>query len=1310
MSVNLLNKASFSEIYHFLEKSGDSGTRQCFKDLFSVALLFFPALMCGDVAAITNLATGATLAGAGIGTIVGGAAKSAFSFFKNKEHGDYGSRYEQMQIAQVLLVYAAYFDTISACLPDENGEIAPSPEVRGEISREALQTYLQGLEKTAQQNFNMPKLLDMELDLPDQTQPFAQYKERLERFYGLLNEEFLKFFEQTAFWKSLEKGTDEAGGTLSRRQAKYFMDLIQSLPKTAVNTYEQQYFALAKEFPDFSVWANRREHARLEAQIDVGFQRIAEELRKLSAAAPCSGDAAMEILARYEKKYAQYITSPIIEYDMGNSVEEIVFPAKRDIFIPQAFQALAFRRQMSLEQADIWKNAFSGQDIGQYISSILRHPKYGELPLLILGLPGAGKTLLCHMLAAQILFSGYHVIIIRLRDTIAEDTIVKQISAQMERDLGEECGWRDIRQVKLDKPVLLIFDGYDELLQASGKTYSDYLNKIAEFQAEQRSLYGVFVRCIVTSRVTLIDKASIPRDSQILRLCDFDNARIQKWSEIWNRENADYFSSRHLEPFEITPSGKLKELAGQPLLLLLLALYEMNGGCLREMGDISRAELYYKLIEDFVRREKEKDAAFKNLPAERRDAAVQRDFWRLGVAAMGMYNRRKLFIQTKELNKDLAFLTGASGDDTDECALGEGDKLVGSFFFIHSSESVAQVNGKQVRTSAYEFLHNTFGEFLTAYCVLDTVFQLIRRQRVEAELGEPFSWPEGLKKRWHAALAYAPLFSRPVVLNMIHELSFIFARERGLTAGEVQGALDALFHDEIQRVITGEAFADLHGTLNMQENPYKHPELMIHMAAYSVNLVLLRATVCTSSFAFTEGLGSGDDWRKLTCIWRYGFSEEELAGMSGLFETEHADGGYTLTYMYDEEAVDRAGMLSRMEKLRRVSGLFAEDALYAALCAFDYPMSDDIREAVRRERLPLRTKYALNEVYLCLSSVRYAEREQLMWTLHELFCSCVDERDVLGLYTYCALLRTLAEQKYLSQQNMSYLLNAEIFNGMDHVLMNTDKRCIWAVMIFQEILDCVKFMVGSEKFRFLPELGKYFEYESRRSTNNFSQFKRAFQIVFLRLCKTVWSALENCQPALYRRSYQGICLNILQEAGMGRHHFDSLPVLGAILEICGLLRKKYSEEESNVILERCFGNMGPMHLEKIIPRNIKNNAALLGSAIDCCYYMAEFHSRGSYEENRDVYLEILFRRAESFSTLLPEREEQFYHLLCLLLRGDFLLHDLNMDWLREGLHYIVRRYGEELAVRTLRKVAELGYQTGWQELCDEVQSLASLIR
>lgn len=109
--------------------------------------------------------------------------------------------------------------------------------------------------------------------------------------------------------------------------------------------------------------------------------------------------------------------------------------------------------------------------------------------------------------------------------------------------------------------------------------------------------------------------------------------------------------------------------------------------------------------------------------------------------------------------------------------------------------------------------------------------------------------------------------------------------------------------------------------------------------------------------------------------------------------------------------------------------------------------------------------------------------------------------------------------------------------------------------------------------------------------------------------------------------------------------------------------------------------------------------------------MAEVHTKAPWDfENAETYLAVIFRRAGNLFILLPEWKEQFYHLLCLLLRGDFWLHDLNTVRLREELHYIVRRYGEELTVRTLRKVAELGYQTGWVELCDEVQSLTSSIR
>ena len=136
MEKDLIGKATFSEVYRFLKDKPDSDIFQCFKSLFGIALLFFPALMCKeftgtvvDMGIINNLATGATLAGAGVGAIVSKAAGNAFALFTGRDHGDYATRYDQMQIAQVLLVYAAYFDTISQFLPNENGEIVLSPNV-----------------------------------------------------------------------------------------------------------------------------------------------------------------------------------------------------------------------------------------------------------------------------------------------------------------------------------------------------------------------------------------------------------------------------------------------------------------------------------------------------------------------------------------------------------------------------------------------------------------------------------------------------------------------------------------------------------------------------------------------------------------------------------------------------------------------------------------------------------------------------------------------------------------------------------------------------------------------------------------------------------------------------------------------------------------------------------------------------------------------------------------------------------------------------------------------------------------------------
>lgn len=1191
--------------------------------------------------------------------------------------------------------------TISQYLPNENGEITLSPDLKKEITQNGLKSYLKGLEKAAQQNTGIHKLLETGFELPDQTQGFSLYTEGLEKFYTAMNDEFIQFFEQTKFWEELDSDPDTENQESNQQQRKFFFNLLQGLPEAAVAVYVEQYFELSREFPDFAIWANQREHDRIESKIDIGFQEAARRLQQLADALPGPGGKAERMLTHYRRKYAGYVTDSIIEHDADNSFEDIVLPEKREIFIPQAFQAVSYHRHMQLEREDTWSKSYHGEDIGKYAGSVLRHPKYCSQPVLVLGLPGAGKTLLCHMLAAQILSAEYFVIIIRLRDTNADDTIMQQVNAQIERDLGEDCTWNDLRNAALDKPILLIFDGYDELLQASGKTYSDYLRKIAAFQADERRICGLLVRCIVTSRVTLIDKAAVPQNSLILRLCDFDNARVQVWCDIWNEKNARHFATHSLKKFKVAPGGKVKELARQPLLLMMLALYEMNGGYLQAQDNISRAKLYYQLIWDFVVRERKKDSEFNHKEPRAQKKTVEDDFSHLGIAALGMYNRKKLFIQSGELAADLAFLTQgeAAVDDTDERTLSESDQLIGSFFFIHTSSTSG--SGSAVKASAYEFLHNTFGEFLTAYYILNTAFQMIRRQRLDEESDEAFSWTKALRKKWCAGLAYAPLFTRPVVLNMIHELSDVFLQNSGLEAKEVQDALDTRLHEELHDIISGEAFSTLREILNMQGNPYKHPELMVHVAVYSVNLLLLRTTVCGDGFIFTEGLGSANDWQKLTHIWRYAFSEEELVSLSCLIELKHSDRVYALTYMYDEDATNRAGTLSKLDRLLRVSDVLGDDAAFAVFNSVRGEMTPQIDKILAKEHLRLRTRYALNGLSVCLTSFGLNKRGhgELFKAMKELYHCCLDEHDVIGLLVYYMLLRMLAEQRVLSSQSISQLLSRDCFMSLEETFRFISDFSLYELLHI-ELLGCAKYLPDVEQWTFLEMLFSNFrvcvQSFERRSIGISGNNHMAW------LClETLTFVLGNCRNHPHKRPPEGLCLEFFRMLGL--HGLWQLTP--QMVQICKLLNQIGYQEESDRIINFFFCDIDSKDVARRLIQDMSRSPALAGAFIDCCYYVQRSQNFGRWESTGFYrFAQYVLEHVKSIEALLPDHEKSIYHLLCLFCDNEDRLWRYERLPLDE-VERIVLKYGERLSIRTLKKLAEYGRKVDYMHLERAIECL-----
>lgn len=1308
MEEKLLANASFSEVYDFLKGRQDSEMFQCFKSLFGISLLFLPGLVCRDTAPLINpeiladLAAGAGLAGSGVCALVGDAVKSVFNLLKKKNYKDYTTRYEQMQIAQVMLVYAAYFDAVSRYLPDENNEIALSEKVRKRISKKGLQTYKAELEENVE-NGRLSKKLSEKMALPDPTWEFSHYKKQLKYFYTELNTEFIRFFRHTQFFEDLEKGDDEAERALNREQKEYFLQILNGLPENAVKIYEQQYFQLQEAFPDFAVWAEHNEHSRMEAGIDVGFKAVSRELKRLASMLSYPEDKAAEVLSRYQTKYTEYIKGPVIEYNVSEPVQDIVFPEKGNIFIPQAFQSVSFHQGMRVESEEAWEDAYAGEDIGGYISSILRHPRCGALPLLILGLPGAGKTLLCHMLAARIFLEEYYVIIIRLRDIAAEDTIMKQVDTQIERDLGERIGWNDLRRASLDKPFLLIFDGYDELLQASGKTYSDYLNRIAEFQASQRTLYGKFVRCIVTSRTTLIDKASIPAGSQILRLCDFDDLRIQTWADIWNQANEAYFSAQGLEKLEIAADSRVRELARQPLLLLMLALYEVNGGRLKEQEDISRSELYYKLIRDFIAREEQKDPKFRQRPEDRQEKAIRREMRCLGTAALGMYNRRKLFISTEELNRDLLFLMPDErpADPQDEYALEYGEKLAGRFFFIHSSESSVSVRDKTAKAAAYEFLHNTFGEFLTAYYIADAAFRLVKRERLDAEAEERFAWPSGLKKDWHVSLAYAPLFTRPVILNMIHELSDIFAAEYGLEASAIQESLDNVFREEVRRIRTGEMFALLNETLGMQENPYSHPELMLHVAAYSVNLILLRAVIGTESYDFAGTLGDAEDWKKLTHIWRYAFSEEDLVNLSYLLYLKHTDTSYRITYNYARETKKQTGELSKLARLGRISSVLGDDAAFAVISAFHSGIDPQIQSVLEKERLALKTKFALNEVLLYLTRTKQYRHEHLRNCMGHLLECSEQEKDILGLYVYYSLLCVLMENGMLDQVEILRLFGRDAFQKMDRILEDDLNSGVWILsnVISQEILKGSVYLPDDRRLKLLDDFSQYFMH---RNFFFMQQFGRGgcFTVNILEIfCRILEDTVGKG-----RRKIPANIIELLAIIPQDNYKFYDLGrLLGSVFRVCRAFGRRGRMSECHRILHVCFIKMGRSNHKNGIIKEMGVDTDTLKAAVECCYYEAFEQSTGKTGIWKDFFWQLLCG-TKVIEQLALSSEESFYHLLCLLCSGEVVSFMAAEDS-RNRLLKLVSWNGRCLSLRVLKKIQEYGEQCEDEKLAESVEKI-----
>ncbi|MFD7656772.1 NACHT domain-containing protein [Actinosynnema sp. NPDC059797] len=669
----------------------------------------------------------------------------------------------------------------------------------------------------------MTTLLGTRLPLPNPESPPERVAEDLSSYYAEMTGEYLRFL---------------AGFEGAREVA------LPDVPGRALERYRGHYRRLALDCPEFGVWTSGIEHAATRTALG-GLRELLERV-----AGHLAPDVRRDALAN---AYRPALRQPVVDGDLPAG---LVAPTLEQAYVAPLFRVAETWRDGDAGREGWWSEAPIRSDLDAYLAGYLTSSRATRAPLVVLGQPGAGKSLLTKVLAARLPGDLLPIRVV-LRDVPAESDLQEQVEHAVRAATGERVDWPDLARAAAPAVPVVLLDGFDELLQATGVSRSDYLVDVQRFQ--QRELeQGRAVVVVVTSRVAVADRARFPAATVVLRLEPFGEEQVRQWLGTWNRVNPG-------APLDPEVALQHAELAGQPLLLFMLALYNADGCALRGTASLDRAQLYEQLLTRFARREVVKH--LRDAPDRELDRAVEQELIRLSVIAFAMFNRGAQWVEEADLDEDLNALFPAgprSGPDR-RIRLSAAQLAVGRFFFVHEARSAH--DGRPCHT--YEFLHATFGEYLVA--------RLVHRVSLEVVAGERAASSFHYKPRaddtgWlRPLLSFAPLTTRSPVPGFLHELF----------AGAPEADRESLHH----------LFTRLLGAAQHHQDDVTGYEprvlpLARRVAAYTANLVVLVVSA-RGEFAASSLPGEQDAvrrWRALALLWESQFDPEEFRGFVFQFD------------------------------------------------------------------------------------------------------------------------------------------------------------------------------------------------------------------------------------------------------------------------------------------------------------------------------------------------------------------------------------------------------------------------------------------
>ncbi len=754
-------------------------------------------------------------------------------------------RTRRLEAAHAVIVVTAYFEALAvARLPFSVRDLRTTRQEQLRVAGGSAST----------QEF-VDTLLTVACPQPAPYLPYERFLDQLGQWYAKLSSRLTGFARRLAVWDDL---TDAERAEAERA-------LGDELCRNAINRFQEMYAQLAGEVPEFAFWIGQIEHQATRAEVRRALAGVESLLTSLSSAGSSRKRA-----QGLSDAYRAMLSAPILaESDTPTGIR---LPTLEEGYLDPDFRVRAVVGEDWPADEAWWSDVPVRSDLTEYFVGALISSETTAAPLVVLGQPGAGKSVLTKMLAARLPAADFLPVRVVLREVPAEAEIQDQIEFAIRATTGERIEWPDLVRTAGEAMPVVLLDGFDELLQATGVSQSDYLMRVARFQQREAD-QGRPVVAVVTSRIAVSDRARYPPGAVALRLEPFRRVQIDNWLDIWNRYNEEYLAARGLAPLPAEVVARNHTLASQPLLLLMLALYDADANALQRGVDLDSAKtldettLYEQLLTSFAAREVGKSTAA--LLDHEVTTRVEQELQRLSLAAFGMINRRRQWVTQAELDNDLAALlarpsTMSSGFRS---PLTQADIVVGRFFFMQRAQAIR--DGSRLQT--YEFLHATFGEYLAARLAVQLTAGLLTH-RPALTVGPPPIDDDLL----YALLSFAPLSSRQL-------LRFI----QGTCARHVPVADRRQLAELLITVMTDSAMRTDHRYAGYQ--PAERAVSSRH-GVYSANLVLLVLVLTdrmTTSELFPGSHDPANTWHRHVLLWRSALGEEDWTDLALAMSVRH---------------------------------------------------------------------------------------------------------------------------------------------------------------------------------------------------------------------------------------------------------------------------------------------------------------------------------------------------------------------------------------------------------------------------------------